>query len=403
MASQTPQAQQATVTVATFGALPLEGLLAEYQRLEPGVRLEVAGDVGASSHRTILEDELAASRLADVVLVRDSELAAVFAHRDRFADLTRVTAGADAFPWAVARGTDDTGRVLAAPVTIEPVALCFRADLIAEAGIAQDRDELAALLGAAGGGWDVYLDVGRQYTAATGRAWFDQPEVIWRAMVGQLASTVTIVGGGAPGVSPELQARWDLLTAAIADGLSAQEATWDWDGGRAFVDGSFATFPCPRWGLDLIERNVLAGGGDDTTGWDVADVLPGGGWSWGDVYVARSATAEHADEADALAGWLLAPEQQARWAAEGIGAPSDRGALVRAAADEAPLAFFDDAPVGPIFASRAGQVPSLRVDPEEQRLVLAVSVPLLHRLDSGGTDAATAWSEVVDVLTHSDT
>ncbi len=44
----------------------------------------------------------------------------------------------------------------------------------------------------------------------------------------------------------ELKDRFELLASAVAGGQSAAQAAWDWNGGKSFVDGTFATFVCPR-------------------------------------------------------------------------------------------------------------------------------------------------------------
>jgi len=388
------------LTLADYAGLPIQPLLDEYQRANPDVVIEVTGQPGASSHRPTLPEDLASTApLADVVLLGDDYLGTVIGNAERFADLGGHGFDGErdgALAWAWQRGADANGGLRAAPLTIAPAALCFRQDLLAEAGIAADRDELAALLAADGGGWDVYFDVGRRYHEATGRAWFDQPETLWRAMVHQLPT-----GYSAPGrtvdlaTDPELRARWDLLTAAIADGLSAHEAQWDWHGGRAFVDGTFATFPCADWTLGMVEANVTAGGGDGSTGWDVADVFPGGGWSWGGAHVALAADSQHAVDAAALATWLTDPAQQAGFHTAGLGLPSDEAALDAYAQDAAAHPFFNDAPVGPILAARAAAVPPHVAGPADLRLALEAFGPALHALDQGATDPATAWADAL--------
>ena len=55
--------------------------------------------------------------------------------------------------------------------------------------------------------------------------------------------------------------------------------------GKAFIDGTFATFVCPGWMLGVVKGNTEAGGGDATTGWDFADVFPGGAANWGGAFL----------------------------------------------------------------------------------------------------------------------
>ena len=54
---------------------------------------------------------------------------------------------------------------------------------------------------------------------------------------------------------------------------------------------------------------VIEGNAAGVTGWDVANVFPGGG-NWGRSYLTVPTQGEHQAEAKKLAGWLTAPEQQ---------------------------------------------------------------------------------------------
>src|SRR5665647_889080 len=133
------------------------------------------------------------------------------------------------------------------------------------AGLPSDRAEVATLLD---GDWQNFFDVGRQYQQATGKAWFDQSGFLWNAMVNQLEEGYYTKDGelNVEG-NTEMRARWDSLAAATADGLSAAQSTWDWNGGQSFVDGTFATFVCPGWMLGVVKGQIEAGGGDAPTGW----------------------------------------------------------------------------------------------------------------------------------------
>ena len=92
-----------------------------------------------------------------------------------------------------------------------------------------------------------------------------------------------------------------------ASGQSAAQAAWDWNGGKSFVDGTFATFVCPGWMLGVVQGNVEAGGGDATTGWDFADVFPGGAANWGGAFLSVPETSRaQGGGRGKLADWLTA-------------------------------------------------------------------------------------------------
>ena len=106
----------------------------------------------------------------------------------------------------------------------------------------------------------------------------------------------------------DLKARWSLLAQGAADGLSSNQTQWDWGKGKAFIDGSFATFVCPGWMLGVVKGQVEAGGGSAATGWDFADVFPGGAANWGGSFLTVPTTSQHKKQAAALAAVADRPE-----------------------------------------------------------------------------------------------
>ena len=140
----------------------------------------------------------------------------------------------------------------------------------------------------------------------------------------------------------------------------------DWGKGQAFVDGSFATMPCPGWMLGVVKGQVEGAGGDSTDGWDFADVFPGGPANWGGTFLTVPETSEHPAEAAKLAQWLTSAESQAA-AFEAAGTfPSSLDAQQSEAVTGANdlTKFFNDAPIGKILANRAEGVKAQFKGPE---------------------------------------
>ena len=404
----TPPAEPVTITVSDRGVPgTLWELVAEYDRDHPEVVVELAlTDPQVSSYRTPLSAQLTGTaRLPDVIGFSDAEAGLVQAHAERFVDLRDHGFAArvdDVHPWASSGATDPDGRLLGFPADIGPEALCFRADLLAQAGVAADGAELAAALAAAGGGWDAYLELGRGYHAATGRAWFDSAATVWEAMVRQLPTGYSATDGSRLGVQdPQLRARWDLLVAAVDDGLSAREAQWDWRGGQAFVDGSFATMPCASWMTGVVAANLEAAGGGPQTGWAVADAFPGGAGSWGTSYLAVTADSPHPAVAARLVDWLTRPEQQARAYAPTGPLPSTHEAIAQVAAAAAPSETFGGVVLEAVFAARAQGVPAHVTGVLDAEHGLAFGAAL-HDLEAGTVASEEAWvraaAGVLDLL-----
>lgn len=305
-----------TLTVTTFGIMGFDDLYEQYEKIHPGVTIEVNNYEQAPDARAALFEGLESGEgLSDIVALEEGWLGQVMAHSSEFVDLRDHhidTASWRWLEWKYEQGTAPTGRVIGAGTDIGPMGLCYRRDLFEAAGLPGDRKAVADLFSENGGGWERYFELGRQYHTTTGKAWYDQPAFLWNAMVNQLdEGYYNIDGEIITETNTALKDQWDLLAQANADGLSAHETMWDWREGKAFTDDSFATFMCPGWMIGHIKSQLEAAGGGPETGWDFADVFPGGSANWGGSFLAVPEASEHPEEAAELALWLTEAEQQA--------------------------------------------------------------------------------------------
>ncbi|QTX03557.1 ABC transporter substrate-binding protein [Agromyces archimandritae] len=388
------------LTVTTFGTFGYEDLYKEYEKLNPGVTIKATNiDTGGNARTDVFTKLAAGSGLSDVVAIEEGWLGAIMEVSDQFVDLTEYgieDRKADWVDWKYDQATDPDGRVIGYGTDIGPTGICYNGKAFAAAGLPSDRDEVAALLE---GSWADYFDVGRQYTAKTGKAWFDQPGFVWNSIVNQMPEGYYTSDGelNVEG-NAELRKNFDLLAAAVGDGLSAQQAQWDWNGGKSFVDGTFATMVCPGWMLGTIKGQLEAAGGDASAGWDFADVFPGGPSNWGGAFLSVPETSQHKEEAAELADWLTQPEQQVKQSKAAGNFPSTLEAQ-KVLADEAePNELFNDAPTGAILAARAEGVKAQFKGPDDSVIQENVFGPPLQALDRGETDADGAWEQAVGLL-----
>jgi cellobiose transport system substrate-binding protein len=280
--------------------------------------------------------------------------------------------------WVHKGGLAPDGTWLGYGVDIGPMAMAYRTDLFAAAGLPTEPDEVADLFES----WDSYFAAGDQYVEAAGKPWFDSSAQVFTAMHGQLATgyfdeddTLVIES------NQEIRANWDRVTAAAGRGQSAKLPTFapEWNDGLA--KSSFATMPAPYWMLGLIE---VHGGAPNAGKWAVAEAFPGGGANWGGSYLAVPAQSEHPEEAAALAAWLTAPEQQLA-AFEAVNVfPSQVEALDSATVRDSTKDYFTGGKTGQVYARLAAEVPvprqrGVRAGAVHQQAV----VPALQAVDSG--------------------
>lgn len=336
-----------TLTVATFNDFGYtDELLAQYEDENPGVTIVHNRAATSNDARDNFFTKLGAgSGLADVEAVEIDWFAEMMQYSDKLADLSDPELADRWVQWKTDAATDADGRLVAYGTDIGPEAVCYRADLFEAAGLPSDRDEVASLLE---GDWDRYFEVGQEYTDASGAAWFDSAGATYQGMINQVEFAYEEADGTVIATdNPEVEAIFtEVLTASST--LSAHLGQWSDDWFAGLANGAFATMLCPGWMLGVISGNA-----PDVTGWDVANVFPGGGGNWGGSYLTVPAQGSNVEAATKLAAWLTAPEQQmSAFAAAGT-FPSQVEAYESAELQAATNEYFNNAPVGQILIDRS--------------------------------------------------
>jgi cellobiose transport system substrate-binding protein len=397
--------EKVTLTVTTFGTMGYDKLYKTYEKEHPNITIKATNiDTGDNAKTDWQTKQAAGSGLPDVQAVEEGWLSAVLQVSDQFQNLNDYGAAkvVDRWvPWKEAQVTDANGRVIGYGTDIGPEGLCYNGKLFAAAGLPSDRAAVATLFGGANATWDDYFKVGEQYHAATGKAFYDQSGFVWNAMVNQQKEGYYTKDGKLNVAdNADLKALWGTLAAGTAAGLSSNQTAWDWGKGKAFTDGSFATFVCPGWMLGVVKGQVESGGGDASTGWDFADVFPGGAANWGGSFLTVPKQSKHPKEAAALAEWMTEAKQEvSTFQAAGTfpsvtAAQSDAG--VTGSSDL--TKFFNDAPIGAILASRADGVVAQYKGPDDSVIQSQVFGPSIQALDAGKATGAEAWSKSMELL-----
>nr|WP_106214015.1 ABC transporter substrate-binding protein [Glaciihabitans tibetensis] len=387
------------LTITTFGTFGYDDLYAEYEAANPGITITPNNIDTGGNARTDAFQKIASGGLSDVVAIEEGWLGAIQEVSSEFVDLNDYGAQDikdNWVDWKFAQGTDAEGRVIGYGTDIGPQGLCYNRTLFEEAGFPSDRESVAELFGGEDATWEKYIELGKQYQAATGKAWIDQASFVWNSMINQLDEGYYTADGelNIEG-NAEMEERWAQVNDMIASDLSAGSVRWDWGGGKEFVDGTFATFVCPGWMLGNIKTNLETGGGDASTGWDFADVFPGGASNWGGAFLSVAGSSEHPEEAAALATWLTAPEQQVKQFEAAGTFPSTIEAQETLASEAAPNELFGGAPVGAILASRAQGVTAQYKGPDDSVIQENVFQAVIDQIQSGDLNAETGWAEAM--------
>lgn len=388
-------ARRTTVTIGTFGVFGYRqaGLYEEYERLHPEITIkESVIERNDAYYPQLLTHLAAGGGLSDIQAVEVGNIHDVATTQaDRFVDLSRA-AGVRAgtwLDWKWAQATSPDGRTIGLGTDIGPIAVCYRKDLFAKAGLPTDRAGVGRLWA---GDWRKFLDTGRAYRrrAPAGTVFTDSAAGIYNASIHGYAERYYDRRGRRVATrSPAVRESWDLAVRAARDGLTARlkqfEKPWD----QAYANGRFATVACPPWMLGYIKEKAGPAGEDK---WDIATAPRPANWGGSFITVPRAA--RHRKQAVALAVWLTAPEQQAKLFERQASIPSTPASYAMPQVREARNPYFGDAPTGRIFSAAALSVPRLVIGPHEQQIGTAFTDVGIPQVEQQGRSPAAAWKAV---------
>jgi cellobiose transport system substrate-binding protein len=385
-----------TLSVATFNNFGYTAdLLAKYSEEHPDVTVELIDAASAEDARTNLTTKLAAggAGLADVEAIEVDWISELAQYPELFTDLADPELDGRWLDWKVEQGTTPDGKLIGYGTDIGPEAICYRQDLLEEAGLPSEPDEVAELLGGEDATWDEYFAAGAEFVKSSDAAWYDSGVATYQGLVNQVEHAYENPDGTPKPLADnsEIKELFDTIVEQDRAGLSAGLAQWGEDWATGFQKDAFATMLCPAWMTGSIESN--SGGVD---GWNVADVFPGGGGNWGGSFLTVPASGAHVEEAKELAAWLTAPEQQTAAFEEAGNFPSQVEAQQSEQVQSYVNEFMNDAPVGKIFSNRAEAIEG---NPFKGPNYFAIhqTVQLgLERVETSAEDPETSWAKSVE-------
>jgi cellobiose transport system substrate-binding protein len=376
------------LTISTFNDFGYtDELLQEYMDENPNVTIVHNKAATSNDARANYFQKLGKTGLADIEAIEVDWMPEVMQYSDLLAEVPGDVADRW-LDWKVEAATDADGRLIGYGTDIGPEGVCYRSDLFAEAGLPTDRAEVAALLE---GDWDKYFEVGAQYTESTGKAWFDSAGGTYQGMINQVEAAYEDPETGEiiAAENGEVEDLYNQVLDASAT-QSAHLGQWSDDWFAGLSNGAYATMLCPGWMLGVISGNA-----PDVTGWDIADVFPNGGGNWGGSYLTVPANGENVEEAQKLADWLTAPEQQIKAFVNAGTFPSQTDAYEDTALTDSVNEYFNDAPVGEILTNRANAVTVAPFKGEYYFQINDAMQQALTRVEDGTQDKQTSWDQWV--------
>ncbi|MFD5244009.1 ABC transporter substrate-binding protein [Amycolatopsis sp. NPDC058340] len=340
------------LTVATFGEFGYEKLFDDYEKAHPGITVEGRVADFETHHRQLATGLGAGRGSADVVAIEEQYLPKFRQSTDKFSDLSEFGAQGlrEHWPaWKWDQGTAEGGKfVMGLGTDMGSLALCYRRDLFANAGLPTDRDQVAALWPT----WESFAETGERFSAkAPGDVKFaDSAGTVYTAMLNQAQENYFSKDDRfIADTNPNVRKAFELAGGMALKKETAAVTTFTQPWTVAIKQSRFAAITCPAWMLTQIEE---AGGPELAGKWDVTSV-PGKAGNWGGSFLTVPKQGAHRKEAYDLAVWLTAPEQQKRIFLESGLLPSALGAYQDSAVLSHTSPYFSGAPIGKIFAASA--------------------------------------------------
>jgi cellobiose transport system substrate-binding protein len=380
------------LTIGLFGNFGYAELLKEYAAAHPDVEISDRTASYSDHHKNLAAHLATNSGAADIEAVDTGYINQFKATPDKFVDLN--TKGGDQLKdrwlgWKWEASLSKDGKQIGYGTDIGGLAICYRRDLLQNAGLPADRDQVAALWPT----WQDFMAAGKKFQekAPEGVKWFDGGPTVLNAIVGQASvgyydKTDKIIVGD----NKEIKAGWDLVVDGVQSGLSSKllYSTPVWNTG--FKQGQFATVTCPAWQMAKIKDQA----GPEAAGkWDVTSV-PGGGGNWGGSYLTVPKPGKNVDKAVELAAWLTAPEQQARVFKSAGLLPSIPKLYEDPSIVDYKNPYFNDAPIGKLFTDAAKKLNPQYQGPKAGDIQTAIG-NAMQRVEQGKQNGQDSWQQFV--------
>jgi cellobiose transport system substrate-binding protein len=393
-----------TLTVGLFGTFGFKeaGLWDAYKKVCPNITIKEDVVEQSADYWTRLKTRLAAgSGLDDVQAIEIGFVADVVQnHTDQFVNWNTVPNSqadkAEFYPWKWQLATTSDGaNTVGLGTDIGPEAICYRSDLLKQAGLPSDPQTLASKWTT----WDDFINFGKQYEASktkpSGSNFVDSAASIFSTAVYQ-GDTAYANADGETDVenSDGVQSAWGYASQAAQDGITAglQQFTPAWN--KAFSSGAFAALACPTWMMGYIQGQA----GDAYAGkWNIAPVLPGGATNWGGSWLGVPTKAKNQAAAIALVEWLSTKDQQVTMWTDGGHFPSNLNAAAAPAVKNAKSAYFSNAPVGTIFGDIAAKMKVPPIGLYDTQIQQALTTQLTN-VETKGTSPDDAFNAALDQI-----
>ncbi|GAA2583978.1 extracellular solute-binding protein [Dactylosporangium fulvum] len=382
-----------TISLSYFGTPGFTQAVKDFAAKNPNIKVNVKNEGQTKDFVPKLAQQISAgSGASDVVMLEEGMLLQYLKDNKGFANLLDLGASSLeseylAFKWKNAF-TADGKKLVGLGTDVGPLAMCYRTDLFQKAGLPTSRDEVSKLWPT----WQAYAKQGEAFKAKnTGAAWVDSATSIMQPYIMQNSDTWfydksdKYVGD----TNKAVKDAYDLGMDMAAKGLTAKLQRWQADWDAAFKNAAFATVPCPPWYTGVIKERAGDAGKNN---WDIA-TIPGKGGNWGGSYLAIPEQSKHKKQAFELVKYLTGKDGGLAAFKEAGPLPSSVSALADPTLTGATNDYFNNAPVGQIYAGAAKDLKPIYLGPNHQAMWENGLEPAMQAAEQGKLTAQQGWEK----------
>lgn len=378
------------LTFAVFGSAGYDVLADEYMDSHPNIKITINEGEMEDTHDNLFTSISAGSGSPDIAMIEISQIAKFLDAEDKFHNLNEygakdISGNFLDWKWAQAQSFDGSFQI-GLPTDIGPTTMFYRTDVIEEAGLPTDSEELATTIST----WEEYYEAAKLIKEETGKPITDSPELMFNAIRDQLEQQYFNEDDELI-IEDTVKDAYDFTTKMVEEELVGQNSLWTPEWGSAMADGSYATLiGAPAWMIANVKGNAPDEGGN----WSLT-TIPEGAGNWGGSFLAIPAESDHPQEAFDFIAWLTSPEIQLKSFHNNGLFPStpdvyeDEDFL--ATTDE----YFSDAPTAKIFAEAAQSVKTIYMG-KNYDIVNSELITALTNVAVEGADPQEEWDKAVE-------
>ena len=388
---------EVTITIWAWAGFGYENLIDEFEAMHPNVSVELRESGYDQHHEGLLAAIEAEGELPDIAAVDAVYLPEFWDVGTGLVDLSSYDAQDRSslyLDWRWDQGVAPTGEIIGIPTDVGGLALAYRKDLFAQAGLPSEPEDVAAVLET----WDDLIDLGMQYgSGGSDGAFLDSAASVFNTRFGQLpGGYVTTDGIANLAEGSPVEVAWAQSIDAINAGVTGSFRQFSPEWNTAMAEGGFAALAAPSWMRGYLAANAPDNAGD----WGLV-ALPEIAGNWGGSQLVIPGRATNPDLAWELVEFLTSESAQFSVFTDFGNFPSTPANYTRPEIDGLTDAFFGDQVVGPIFAESVSQVPVKRLNPG-MRLMNNQIVDRLLDYELGDVTEREAWDGIIDELQELD-